>query len=402
MPRVQRRAILDLGSPMLSADARALLAPPRMHPSGYLIVEGLAARTGVQLYASGDGSRIIREYRPPEEVFAPESVDSWNGVPFTARHPRGLLSTRDASREARGAVLSAEALPAHGWVKARLAIHDANLIGDIQSGALSQLSAGYTAVREDEEGIAPDGQRYDSVQRGIRINHLAAVDIARAGANAQLRLDDAGELIPDDDNDATGADPQEPPMKKIKINGVVFEVADDVAAAIEAEQAHTATTQAELDAQSARLDAANTQLAEARAAKPDVAALVKAHVALVSKAKTAAPDLKLDDADDADAIMRKVVAERFPKIDLKDKGDAYIQALFDAAVESPLPPKPAKRGAGPDKGDQAPSKNDQLQDEAHKANKDREPKQINDLLKEQANNERAAYGGLFKPASASN
>lgn len=398
MLRVQRRAILDLGSPRLSADARALLAPPQMHPSGYLIVEGLAARTGVQLYASGDGSRIIREYRPAEEVFADESLASWSGVPFTARHPRGLLSPRDASREARGAVLSVEPLPAHGWVKARLAIHDEALIRDIQSGKLSQLSAGYTAAREDAEGVAPDGQRYDSVQRAIQINHLAAVVTARAGSDAQLRLDDAGELIPDDEDDAPGDDTQEHPMKKIKINGILYEVSDEVAAAVEAEQAAAATTQAQLDAQTARLDAANIQLAEARAAKPDVAALVKEHVALVNKATKAAPGLKFDDAEDADAIMRKVVAARFPKIDLKDKGAAYIQALFDAACESPLPTPPAKRDASPASADPAPGKNDKLQDQAHQANKDRAPKSLHDTLKDQAEQTRADYGKLFKPA----
>jgi hypothetical protein len=69
-------------------------------PEGFLIASAKLARSGIQPYravefsnGSGDPMRILNIYRPPEEVFAPESLASYEGVPLTNDHPSGFFLT---------------------------------------------------------------------------------------------------------------------------------------------------------------------------------------------------------------------------------------------------------------------------------------------------------------------
>ena len=54
---------------------------------GFLRDSPIVARTGVYTYINPDKT-IRREYRPPEEVFAAESLESFAGKPVTVGHPK--------------------------------------------------------------------------------------------------------------------------------------------------------------------------------------------------------------------------------------------------------------------------------------------------------------------------
>ncbi|MDG4872839.1 DUF2213 domain-containing protein [Xylella fastidiosa] len=83
----------DAGRPlMITLDVQ--LTQRRKTPEGYLIVPARFARTGIQHYAAhelglsgADPQRVIRVYRPPEEVFAAEAIASFDGRPITDEHP---------------------------------------------------------------------------------------------------------------------------------------------------------------------------------------------------------------------------------------------------------------------------------------------------------------------------
>ncbi len=57
----------------------------------------------------------------------------------------------------------------------------AKFVAAFARGDAMQLSAGYELDLDRTPGTAPDGRRYDAVQRNIRINHVAAVPLGRAG-----------------------------------------------------------------------------------------------------------------------------------------------------------------------------------------------------------------------------
>ncbi len=186
-----------------------------VHPNGMVDVPGVACRTGVQVYdeQGPDGRPVVtREYRPPSEVFAPESLATLVGVPVTIEHPgqgpdpdqgAGEVTTANARDLTHGWVLSVEPHEADGlvWVWLRLASED--VLAAVSSGKV-ELSCGYTAALADpadpqwaalvaaigpEPGLAANGDRYDLIQTSITYNHLAIVDAARAGPIARLHLD---------------------------------------------------------------------------------------------------------------------------------------------------------------------------------------------------------------------
>ncbi len=151
-------------------------------PEGYLIDNPILTRVGIFEYHNPDGT-IRRELRLPEEVFAAESLASYKGKPIILTHEAGLVNTDNVQQEHIGTVLS-EGVQDGENVRAQIVIHDAESL----SSGLRELSLGYTQTPEETPGIW-NGQRYDAIQRDIRINHLALVQKARAGEQARLNID---------------------------------------------------------------------------------------------------------------------------------------------------------------------------------------------------------------------
>lgn len=151
-------------------------------PEGYLIDNPILTRVGIFEYHNPDGT-IRRELRLPEEVFAAESLASYKGKPVILTHEAGLVDVENVQQEHIGTVLS-EGVQDGENVRAQIVIHDAESL----SSGLRELSLGYTQTPEETPGIW-NGQRYDAIQRDIRINHLALVQKARAGEQARLNID---------------------------------------------------------------------------------------------------------------------------------------------------------------------------------------------------------------------
>lgn len=160
-------------------------------------MDGALTRTGVFSYVLGDGT-TRREYRPPEEVFAPASLASYAGATVTDGHPAEFVDATNWRTVAVGHV------PAPGiqdgiHVVAPIVIQDAAMLAMVDSGDRTEISNGYLADLDPTPGVSPEGEPYDAIQRGIVINHVALLPpgTARAGSTARLRLD-AGACISHD------------------------------------------------------------------------------------------------------------------------------------------------------------------------------------------------------------
>lgn len=208
------------------------LAIPEKTPEGFLRVEGRIARVGIQNYRGPNG-KVRRELRLPEEVFDAGTMDSFNLVPVTNEHPSKLLDVTTAKTHAVGAV---GALRKEGeWVAAPILVHDETTIRAIEAGR-QELSCGYTCELDETPGVW-QGQPYDAIQRGIRGNHLAVVDAARAGEGARMRLDsmklEEGDAIVLA-SPVTVTTPAKETSMDVKIDGMSFSVNEAGAPAIQA------------------------------------------------------------------------------------------------------------------------------------------------------------------------
>lgn len=152
-------------------------------PEGYLKDTPILTSTGIFEYSNPDGS-VRRELRLPEDVFEKESLESYKGKPIIITHDAGLIDKENVSENTIGTILS-EGRKDGNDVRADIIIHDTD---EMKRYGLKELSLGYSLDLDETPGEWK-GQHYDSVQKNIRINHLALVREARAGEQARLNID---------------------------------------------------------------------------------------------------------------------------------------------------------------------------------------------------------------------
>lgn len=265
---------------------------------GFLRDSPIVARTGIYIYQQPDGT-IRREYRPPEEVFDTDSEASFIGKPIVVGHPASGIVNSDTVKDlAIGTILSGGYQKDETNIACDIVIHNPSAIGEKRG-----LSLGYRVDIEETPGTAPDGQQYDAIQRNIRINHLAVVDRARAGAKARLNLD-GDEII-------EGVEAK----MKIKIDSVDFEVDEKIANYVNALQSKEENARV-------KLDTANTEL---KTVKEQNTTLKADADALKAKADamTAERDALKAKVDAADAEKEKAVKEAVEavKADMQERAE---------------------------------------------------------------------------------
>lgn len=299
---------------------------------GFLRVPGRVARTGIQIYLAkelgldGDPMRQVRVYRSPDEVFKPESLATYQSAVLTDTHPKELVTAKTYKQHSVGDSRS-EGRQDGDFVVCDLVFKDEGAIKAIMNGKC-ELSAGYTAEYVEQKGVTADGEEYDYIQRDIRINHVAIVDRARAGANARLFDHDqplGGNTMPvlittDGGRSVDVADPANAQVVADSYDRLLKRVTD---AEAKAEKAQAAA------------DKAAEDLEVARKASSDEA--IAARVTEISATQAAARKVA-DDGFTCDSLIpveikRAALVVARPKVAWADKSAAYVEAAFDAEME---------------------------------------------------------------------
>jgi len=338
-------------------------------PSGKLKGAAAVTNVGVFAYRLPDG-RVRKELRPPEEVFKEDSLKSLSLAPLTNNHPAEPVTPENAAKYMVGSLgdtIKRDEL----HVYAPISVTAASAIEAVLNGKRA-LSCGYSADLEEKSGVWC-GVPYDAIQRNIQYNHVAIVDVGRAGDAVTMRLDSAGiellsaldseeeedeytkkllaesdDLLKDETPKTTKKDSA---MKTVRIDGVEYEAEAAVITALkltndklDAAEAEKETLSTELETASAKLDSATDKLDQAEAKIQELEAqlantikadqldtLVAQRLQLLSYAKQAGVEVKAD-ASEMD-IKKSIIMKASPKADLADKSETYLTARFDAAVE---------------------------------------------------------------------
>jgi hypothetical protein len=166
------------------------LKPAEKRPNGWLRVEGRSAKVGILEYDQPDGT-VRRELVLPDDLFNPASMASASLVPVTHRHPEALLDDRTVRAHQVGTV--GEALRPEGdFLVAPMMITDAAVVADVETGNTG-LSWGYDCnLDPPDPTLFTKWGQHDNIQRQRIYNHLACGVVPRAGAQARIRLDSAG------------------------------------------------------------------------------------------------------------------------------------------------------------------------------------------------------------------
>lgn len=299
---------------------------------GFLVDSPIVGRVGIQLYKNVDGT-VRREFRPPEEVFKADSLNSFVGKPITDGHPAEMVNAKNAKSLLVGAIHT-EGKQDGDNVVAGITIHDADMIDKIMKGGKRELSLGYKVDIEEISGVW-NGQEYDAIQRNIRINHLAIVPRGRAG-NARLNLDrlDAESVI-------TGENMPEN-LSRVRLDtGLEYQAEAEVVQAFEKMRAdkveadaHIDELQKQLDSVAAERDTLKSQVASADKVRADALEAARAEIKARAMLEKSAEAFKIDCADKSDReIKEAVIKSKRADADLSGKSDDYINAAFDLTVE---------------------------------------------------------------------
>lgn len=351
------------------------LRKPERTPQGFLKVDGLVARVGIQEYRNDDGS-IRRELRLPEDVGRADSLNAYEGISVTDGHPTVLVDTDNVRTLEAGTVTGAARMDGD-WVVAPMVIKDKKLIAKIESGATG-LSVGYKIRLDATPGVHPVYGHYHAIQRKIEPNHVAgAVTVPRAGDGARIRMDGADEdalyAVEEsaadqqiDRSDATSdrqvtegnhmdkdeqirllnqqlAEAKERATKSESDLKVRTDERDAATGKLAEAEKLAKETQTRLDSGLAvaetekvkemqtRLDQANEKIVSLEKSVP---LLVRKRATLVTRARAIMGDDYRADAIDDRAIWEAGIRRFDPKAELAKESDAHVEARFDALYES--------------------------------------------------------------------
>lgn len=219
---------------------------------GYLICRSVPiARTGDQQYTArevmqdGDPSQMVIVHRRPEDVFAEETIASFEGKPVTDDHPPEHVQAENFASYARGHVQNVRR--AGDNLVGDVYITDAKLASDVKHRVKREISCGYQC------DLVPDGAG-GYYQTNIRGNHVAVVLRGRAGHDVAIH-DAANTAAEGRTNtmskftkgvlDAFGSAAKEASPEELEAMATITATALDAAPAEEAPEADPAEKKAE-------------------------------------------------------------------------------------------------------------------------------------------------------------
>lgn len=155
----------------------------------WLIRDNPISKVGVYPYLGSEigaenPDKIYMVYRPEEELSDPETMESFNLMPFINDHE--FLGKDGTPAEKKGVQGTTGETPhfEFPYLKNNLRVFSSFLQEQIDQGKV-ELSPSYKCDYDFTPGVFED-QEYDAVQRNIRGNHLALVKKGRTGPDVAV------------------------------------------------------------------------------------------------------------------------------------------------------------------------------------------------------------------------
>lgn len=323
---------------------RAQIGGMKETQDGYLVGSLRCARTGLQSYLGSElglpTNDVISVYRPESEVFSRESLASYANKPISDDHPPEFVTADNWKQYGKGDIGS-DVVRDGEFVSVSYKIMDGDTIAKVKAGK-AEVSMGYMAEIDFQDGVTPDGEPYQAIQKNIRINHLAIVDRGRAGSECGF----SDKAINWGTSPITKVGDNQVTLKTLIVDGLTVEtteqgltavnkIADAKHEAVKALSDAKAEHETAINAKDTELAAKDAEIDALKAAKlsdAEIDAKVQARSDLLTKAKSVA-DTDFTGLSDAD-IKKAAVVAKLGDAAIEGKTEAYIDARFDILVES--------------------------------------------------------------------
>lgn len=158
--------------------------------NGYLLVrDNPISKVGIFPYMGSeigapDANRIYHVYRPEEELSNPDTIASFNLLPFIDDHE--FLGIDGMAPEKKGVqgTTGENAAFIYPYLTNSLRVYS-DYAQDLIGNGKTELSPSYRCEYDFTTGVF-DGDKYDAIQRNIRGNHLALVEKGRTGKDVAV------------------------------------------------------------------------------------------------------------------------------------------------------------------------------------------------------------------------
>jgi hypothetical protein len=324
---------------------------------GFLKGEAIVTRTGVFKYKNADGT-IRLELRHPDDVLLVESLDTLKSIPITNDHPATLVNSDNVADLMVG--MTGDTVKVDDQhIISTISITHKDGINSINRGK-QELSLGYSVNVIPEIGIY-NGDEYTHRQSDIVYNHLAIVEVARAGRSARVNLDGAfvqcnnlinkeGLIMGIDELKELNSrlDEVETKMAKSKENnkkkddkGLGDKDGDNKEEDDEGDKENSKMNknkkdmQDKLDKAEAIIDQLKVENSQLKSVNNDatIAERVKHRMQLLTRAnKVVNIDSLISNSDRE--IMETVIKAKDSGVNLDGKSDAYIEGRFDSIIDA--------------------------------------------------------------------
>lgn len=365
---------------MLRIDNIGTFIEPERLPNGFMRIPAAITRTGIFSYRLGNG-QVRRELRRKQDVLKSDSLDTLKALVVTNEHPmEGRVTPKNAKQEQVG--FSSERLDVEkvsdeeAIINTILTVTAQDALDAIEKGK-RQISCGYDCELDFTPGEHSVFGTYDAIQKNILYNHISIVDRARGGSVLSLHLDSEAGIC---DNPIIEL-PED--TMKVKVDGKEFEVEEELGKKIndmlekskvkedglKAAEITVKTVTDKLDSDAdlkklskveekidalfsranearkklnldsnqlqAKLDQSEREIADLKtkndAFKADAEKREAAEIA--SRAIPHMPKEYKADGKTRQEVMRDFIAHFDSKVDIKSKGDVYVEARFDAMID---------------------------------------------------------------------
>ena len=123
-----------------------------------------------------EAKKVYYLLRDPEEL--KKAAPTFNNLPLLSKHIP--VSADEPQKEVIAGTTGSDTVFENGYLKCSLTVWDAEAIAGIESGEQVELSSAYHYTADMTAGEF-EGRHYDGVMRDIVGNHVALVDVGRAG-----------------------------------------------------------------------------------------------------------------------------------------------------------------------------------------------------------------------------
>lgn len=160
-----------------TVDANGHLHVALTHISKANVCEYMGAEIPQFVALGLDPGRVYKLWRDPDELA--KGADTFNRQKIMIVHKQ--VSAENPIKESTVGTIGSDAVFNAPYLDASICIWDGEAIAMIESGALEELSCAYRYDADMTPGTTPDGEAYDGRMTNIRGNHLALVEVGRAG-----------------------------------------------------------------------------------------------------------------------------------------------------------------------------------------------------------------------------